>query len=148
MKRIIATLVAVLTLAFTSLGVANAATPATVVNPAGCPAGTYTVVSQTTPYATTLNGTPGNDYMVTNAGGGSSVYGNGGNDCIVLGTYGNYVDGGAGDDKVIANVGGDYILGGVGNDTLLGKGNALVDGQAGIDTCTVGSNGSKVRCEQ
>ncbi|MFD7560477.1 FG-GAP-like repeat-containing protein [Streptomyces sp. NPDC059835] len=96
-----------------------------------------------------VNGTSGNDVIVT-GNGNDTVSGNGGNDTIctfggndaVSGGSGNdYIDGGDGNDAISGGSGGDTVKGGAGDDSLSGgSGNDTVIGGAGSDTLSGGSD--------
>ncbi|MFE2324251.1 FG-GAP-like repeat-containing protein [Streptomyces sp. NPDC059385] len=96
-----------------------------------------------------VNGTSGNDVIVT-GNGNDAVSGNGGNDTIctfggndaVSGGSGNdYIDGGDGNDAISGGSGSDTVKGGAGDDALSGgSGNDTVIGGAGSDTLSGGSD--------
>ncbi|MBP7832896.1 MAG: hypothetical protein KA035_03945 [Candidatus Levybacteria bacterium] len=101
-----------------------------------------------------INGTPGNDFIMTFEG-VDTVTGGAGNDCIVGisgvkkfnggagndgiigGSSNDSLDGGAGNDIISGGAGNDTIKGGAGNDALDGGlGNDVTDGNAGKDSCS------------
>lgn len=89
-----------------------------------------------------INGTPGDDTLVSDPPGGNVLFGDRGNDMIT--TFANDLAfGGQGQDTLIAGTGGDNILfGGRGSDTLVSQspgGNQLF-GRRGSDTITTFAN--------
>jgi Ca2+-binding RTX toxin-like protein len=83
--------------------------------------------------ANRLNGTPGNDIILT-FGASDVIAGGGGNDLIVTGGGNDTVGGGDGNDTIISGSGSDVVAGGTGDDFIFGgKGDDLVDGGEGND---------------
>ena len=86
----------------------------------------------------TLNGTAGNDTLISKKGEVNTINGLGGDDTIYGGDGNDVLDGGDGNDKIYGQSSGDKILrGGAGNDLLnvyTGTGNNLLDGGSGDDT--------------
>jgi Ca2+-binding RTX toxin-like protein len=80
-----------------------------------------------------LNGTPGNDIILT-FGASDVIAGGGGNDLIITGGGNDTVGGGDGNDTILSGSGNDVVAGGTGDDVIFGgKGNDLVDGGDGND---------------
>jgi Ca2+-binding RTX toxin-like protein len=80
-----------------------------------------------------LNGTPGNDIILT-FGANDVVAGLGGNDLVITGGGNDSVGGGDGNDTIVSGSGNDVVAGGTGDDVIFGgKGNDLVDGGDGND---------------
>jgi len=83
--------------------------------------------------ANRLNGTPGNDIILT-FGASDVIAGGGGNDLIITGGGNDTVGGGDGNDTILSGSGNDVVAGGTGDDVIFGgKGNDLVDGGDGND---------------
>lgn len=86
-----------------------------------------------------VNGTPGDDVILT-GNGHDTVRGGGGNDLICTGKGADYVRGGAGNDHVTGEMGHDDIGGGAGHDVVEGgTGDDVVRGDDGDDIVRGGS---------
>src|SRR6476646_9307729 len=67
----------------------------------------------------TLKGGNGNDGLTAATSARADIYGEAGNDNLVGGSSGDYMDGGIGDDGVSGSAGNDTLLGGDGTDLLV-----------------------------
>jgi Ca2+-binding RTX toxin-like protein len=86
----------------------------------------------------TINGSSGNNSIVTGSGNDIISAGDG-NDSVNAGAGNDFIDGGSGNDILIGGAGNDTIAGGVGNDTIAGGvGNDTITGGVGNDTVTGG----------
>lgn len=104
---------------------------------AGTPtSGTFTAIDA-------IGGTDNADSIDASlATGWQDIYAAGGDDTIITGAGGTYVEGNAGDDNIIGGTGNDYFIGGTGADTLDGgAGDDELTGGAGDDLLT-GGDGS------
>ncbi|KXK07624.1 MAG: Hemolysin, chromosomal [Microgenomates bacterium OLB22] len=80
-----------------------------------------------------LNGTPGNDLIVANAG-NDIIDGRGGRDCILGGPGNDIINAGQGDDSILGQEGNDLLKGGDGNDSIYGnEGIDVLHGDKGED---------------
>jgi hypothetical protein len=91
-------------------------------------------------------GTPGNDVIVGTSGddrilglgGNDIICGFGGHDTLLGGPGGDLVLGGAGDDTLIGGPGRDRLFGGAGDDVIRNRGNGIVHGGPGQNSCQPG----------
>jgi len=67
-----------------------------------------------------VRGSTGNDLIVARDRDPLTIYGRGGNDCIISGEGHDIIFGGAGDDVIFANRGRDIVWGGDGTNTVWG----------------------------
>lgn len=82
-----------------------------------------------------LNGTDGNDLIVSR-GGSSYIQAGAGNDCILGGDGNDIINAGPGKDKVWSGAGNDIVQGGDGDDMVnAGDGRDIVIGGPGVDQC-------------
>ena len=73
----------------------------------------------------------------------SSLYGNAGDDALILGADGGWARGGSGDDVIKGGDGDEHIAGGTGNDHLeTGSGNDSLYGDDGDDTLRINGSGT------
>lgn len=85
-----------------------------------------------------INGTPGNDFILSFEG-VDTIKGGAGNDCIVGLSGIKKFDGGAGNDGIVGGISNDSLEGGAGNDSISGNsGNDVIKGDAGNDTLVGG----------
>ncbi len=91
-----------------------------------------------------VNGTPGDDVILTGSG-ADTVRGLGGDDLICTGRGDDFVRGGAGDDKILAGGGADNAGGSAGDDLVRGVGgNDAVQGDGGDDTVRGGTGDDRI----
>jgi hypothetical protein len=90
-----------------------------------------------TPGDDVIVGTPGND-RILGMGGNDIICGLGGDDVIFGGPGHDVILGGDGDDTLVGGPGRDRLFGGRGNDILRNRGNGMVHGGPGQDSCQPG----------
>lgn len=90
-----------------------------------------------TPGNDVIVGTPGDD-RILGLGGNDIICGLGGDDTILGGAGHDHVLGAGGDDRIIGGPGRDRLFGGAGDDIIRNRGNGMVHGGGGENSCRPG----------